>query len=204
MADAMRKKPCGSCTVCCVAPSIPSHEGEVFGKGKPACTECAALKGGNCSVYEKRPDLCRGYFCLYALGDVPERPDKAGWVAWSYQLTPDQRGMILVGHCLDVLRAIFHPWTKKVVRMALSFSYGPLCFEAVTIRDAKQIVSFERSGWTICGQIDPADPLKQEVDESTIQLLLEGDHDLTRHLLRGLPFTDYRMEKVFDREEEEE
>ncbi|SIR02078.1 hypothetical protein SAMN05880590_110160 [Rhizobium sp. RU35A] len=66
---------CGTCTLCCDLPEIAALD-------KPAnrlCRHGIAAKG--CSIYERRPALCRDFLCLWrtdpSLG--PEwKPDKAG------------------------------------------------------------------------------------------------------------------------------
>lgn len=68
---------CGTCTACCTVFSISELE-------KPAGKTCEHACAG-CMIYEKRPQTCRTYFCLYAdekaaALDLPEwaRPDKIG------------------------------------------------------------------------------------------------------------------------------
>lgn len=58
---------CDSCTMCCKVFDIPSLP-------KPAgvwCEHCATGQG--CTIYERRPQECRDFFCHYRLdADLPE------------------------------------------------------------------------------------------------------------------------------------
>lgn len=64
---------CGSCKVCCITLAIPELD-------KPIHEPCSHLCSTGCSVYESRPYTCRGFKCLYLLGDWDEslRPDNCG------------------------------------------------------------------------------------------------------------------------------
>jgi hypothetical protein len=79
----MFERPCGGCTVCCKVASVPEI-------GKPANAWCANCdKGKGCRIYERRPQACRDFYCLWkVMPDFPEelRPDKCK-VLW--QLTED-------------------------------------------------------------------------------------------------------------------
>ncbi len=71
---------CGGCSACCVLPRIAVEE--FFPQGKAGYTPCEHLCGDGCGVYEQRPDVCRGYICLWRagmiVGDERRRPDKLG------------------------------------------------------------------------------------------------------------------------------
>lgn len=88
------QRQCGECTVCCVLPSI-LPESPHLEEGKRDYTSCVHLnvlpsdnnevhscKGSGCSVYSTRPDVCRGFSCLWKEGiidgDERRRPDKLG------------------------------------------------------------------------------------------------------------------------------
>jgi len=64
---------CGDCTACCKALSIDEID-------KPAgvmCTHC----GKGCTIYDKRPDVCREFECAYLVGKWNNenlRPDNSG------------------------------------------------------------------------------------------------------------------------------
>lgn len=66
---------CGGCTLCCDLLKV-----EVLGKGaNERCRNCTPGKG--CSIWERRPVVCRGYVCLWhANPKFPDslRPDRCG------------------------------------------------------------------------------------------------------------------------------
>jgi hypothetical protein len=51
---------CGTCSLCCKLLNVP----EVGKKNHEWCPHCRPGKGG-CSIYETRPDICRGYGCVW-------------------------------------------------------------------------------------------------------------------------------------------
>lgn len=65
---------CGACSLCCLLLNVPEA-------GKPEhgwCPHC--VKGRGCGIYETRPDICRGYACLWLSdGNIPDhwRPMQA-------------------------------------------------------------------------------------------------------------------------------
>jgi Fe-S-cluster containining protein len=70
------ERPCGDCTVCCVVPKITDigFEKDRFEK----CKFCKINRG--CSVYDKRPQACSAFSCLWKMNFTHEskRPDKSG------------------------------------------------------------------------------------------------------------------------------
>lgn len=73
----MNGKSCGGCTLCCKIMGIGALE-------KPRGTWCPhCVQNRGCTIYETRPDECRGFECDYlrstALGPA-WRPDKARFV----------------------------------------------------------------------------------------------------------------------------
>ncbi len=75
----MFERPCGGCTMCCKVPAIPE-----IGKAPGAwCEHCE--KGLGCRIYDRRPEPCQGFHCLWkVMPDFPEelRPDKCK-VIWT-------------------------------------------------------------------------------------------------------------------------
>lgn len=62
-AFALPDRSCGTCTLCCRLPEIDEFS-------KPAnewCTNCVADQG--CTIYEKRPQLCRDFLCFWKTGE---------------------------------------------------------------------------------------------------------------------------------------
>ena len=73
------EKTCGSCSMCCKVFSI-----EVL--NKPVATWCRNCNiGAGCGIYEDRPDVCRGFRCVWL--DDPNMPE---------EFRPDRSKMILV------------------------------------------------------------------------------------------------------------
>jgi len=68
---------CGSCGTCCEVPVIDDKELQ-----KPAGAVCVHLaKGQGCTIYQTRPQTCRGYYCgwrMLSSLDDDWRPDKSG------------------------------------------------------------------------------------------------------------------------------
>jgi hypothetical protein len=68
---------CGDCNVCCSFYSIDQPELK-----KPAHTLCPNWSlGGHCAIYERRPEPCRTFFCLWRMTaslDEWWRPDRCG------------------------------------------------------------------------------------------------------------------------------
>jgi len=68
---------CGECTLCCIKPTIDCPELK-----KLSGVRCENLaKTGGCSIYDKRPQTCRDFYCMWRyfpqLGDQ-WRPDIKG------------------------------------------------------------------------------------------------------------------------------
>jgi uncharacterized protein len=78
---------CGSCIACCTTMGVPEL-------GKKSGVKCPHVCGKGCSIYETRPDSCRGWNCLWVAGYLPEalKPEKCG-VIWddSYHSMFDQK-----------------------------------------------------------------------------------------------------------------
>ena len=64
---------CGECTVCCTL-SVVS---ELNKKAGEHCFNCI---NNGCSIYEKRPQVCKDFECAYLQGgnNIELRPDKCG------------------------------------------------------------------------------------------------------------------------------
>ncbi len=59
MLDLIEGRSCESCTACCSFPPIRTERLQ-----KPANTMCShCLEGRGCTVYDIRPDVCRGFYC---------------------------------------------------------------------------------------------------------------------------------------------
>ena len=75
---------CGECTACCYAnPIAPEQDADIaHGPHKP----CKYLCGKGCTIYDKRPIICRSFFCLWRLH---------GWVNKMEQYRPDKLGILI-------------------------------------------------------------------------------------------------------------
>lgn len=75
----MSDRACRDCSECCTAMAIPDVESEMF-------DSCRHLCSRGCSIYEQRPESCRGFLCLWmqGFGKVADRPDRTG-VTLDYQ-----------------------------------------------------------------------------------------------------------------------
>ena len=68
---------CGECTVCCTLSVVE----ELNKKAGERCFNCI---GNGCSIYEKRPQVCKDFECAYLQGgnNIELRPDKCGVMFW--------------------------------------------------------------------------------------------------------------------------
>jgi hypothetical protein len=73
------ERACGGCTVCCVSLTIDRPEIQ-----KLSGVRCHHSMGGDCSIYEGRPPVCRSFYCAWRTVDIFSadwRPDKSGVLA---------------------------------------------------------------------------------------------------------------------------
>jgi hypothetical protein len=73
-----RARVCGACHACCVLPAL-----DLPALKKPAGDRCRHLDGrGLCTIYARRPDVCRGFECAWLAGSLPAgleyRPERLG------------------------------------------------------------------------------------------------------------------------------
>ncbi len=73
--QAPRERSCGDCTSCCTVLRVDALR-------KLGGVSCAALGARGCTIYERRPHICRAYRCLWLEGklDLEDRPDRLGAV----------------------------------------------------------------------------------------------------------------------------
>ena len=67
---------CGECSLCCTVLRVDELR-------KQGGTDCAQQRaGGGCAIHPTRPQICRGYRCLWLQGGLEEgdRPDRLGAV----------------------------------------------------------------------------------------------------------------------------
>ena len=79
------KRECGDCALCCKILPIDTFDGE--DDGKEAGKWCQHWsKAGGCSIYDDRYEVCRIFYCFWALGLIPEelKPSKSKVVLAMY------------------------------------------------------------------------------------------------------------------------
>src|SRR5437016_865269 len=79
MTELVPGRECGTCNVCCVAPSIDKPDIQ-----KAAGAVCRNSSAAGCAIYASRPDVCQVYYCGWRrLNIFPDdwRPDKSGVLA---------------------------------------------------------------------------------------------------------------------------
>ena len=69
----MQTRECGDCNMCCKLPEIPS----INKKSYSWCKNCNIGEG--CNIYEKRPEKCKEFVCLYVTGLTDLKPNKCGF-----------------------------------------------------------------------------------------------------------------------------
>ena len=69
----MQTRECGDCNMCCKLPEIPS----INKKSYSWCKNCNIGEG--CNIYEKRPEKCKDFVCLYVTGLTDLKPNKCGF-----------------------------------------------------------------------------------------------------------------------------
>lgn len=86
---------CEGCTACCQFPPIKTERLQ-----KPANTMCPhCVTGQGCTVYDVRPDVCRGFYCGYFF--IPElgpewHPLRSGVVIRSEQIDEDSVTLLIL------------------------------------------------------------------------------------------------------------
>lgn len=76
----LQKRVCGECTACCWYPDVHDDDNNIISRARELCSYCEEKVG--CSIYAKRPMVCREFSCLWLTGCFSEehRPDKLGVV----------------------------------------------------------------------------------------------------------------------------
>jgi hypothetical protein len=94
-------KGCGGCTLCCTLMKVKMDD--IGEPDKPAFTKCRHECKRGCGIYERRPDLCRGFMCMW-LGS-----QQFEGLELPKELRPDRTGVVvevnsagnLIAHCQD-------------------------------------------------------------------------------------------------------
>lgn len=125
----MENRTCDGCTLCCVLLEVEEIE-------KKAETRCERQTDKRCFQYERRPDACRAYECLWRQGAGPDwaSPLRTGIVfdlgSPESRFERDVRTKAILARARDPRffdvywgsRAIDH-WSKKRVVIRISGSY---------------------------------------------------------------------------------
>jgi Fe-S-cluster containining protein len=67
---------CGDCKLCCKLPAI--NENGFVKEDYKMCDHCDVSKTNGCTIYNTRPQVCRGFACSYVLGMTDLKPNKVG------------------------------------------------------------------------------------------------------------------------------
>jgi hypothetical protein len=161
---AVRK--CGDCTMCCKAPAISDdqigpEEAHLL-TPKPSGEKCRHCTDTGCSIYQKRPEICRGYLCLWLVG-IAENPPMTAGVCWTMQPDLMTGRIMVVGHGMDAAEIMKDLDNREDIRSFLTLGEG-LTPSAVVLRTPTEVVRFDNTGLpNMMADIDPYDPMKVEV-----------------------------------------
>lgn len=119
----MVSRECGACAACCYLPAVPELGKDVFqdcahSRSKMAARPLPRVGPTGCEIYERRPQACRDYRCLWlddALGTDDDRPDRLGLMFDLPDLVrdhPDYQGLQVI--CAREL----HPDARDTPRAA--------------------------------------------------------------------------------------
>jgi hypothetical protein len=142
---------CGDCHACCVSPSIEEL-------GKPLGVVCQYIQNHQCSIYARRPTVCREFECAWKFLEFfseDERPDKIGiYVSFDNYL------------CLTIFEAhpnaIDAPIAQRLMdKLKKHGSKDPLCKGIRVIRFGEKLIE-----WV---------PIPGKLPYSEVKKLLEAD-----------------------------
>lgn len=96
----LQERQCDTCRACCTPLGIPELD-------KPPGVTCKYLVADGCSIYDKRPQDCRDYYCGWRLGvgHVDHRPDRVGILLTAHQNIPG-----IIPDLLDVTFMAHEVW----------------------------------------------------------------------------------------------
>lgn len=136
---------CGDCTFCCIAPAISEPATEGAFPYKPSGKKCVGCSATGCTIYDKRPSVCRGYLCTYAVGIGDRRPNKTG-VAWS--LIPEfgeTVSVMAMGHCMDISEVLDEHENRRMISYLLRVRQ----LSRVMLRAPNEVVLFLPNGMAL-------------------------------------------------------
>lgn len=167
----LARRGCNGCTACCISPAIEQNQilaGESI-PAKAAGEKCKHCKSVGCAIYDRRPGICRGYLCLWAVG-VPLGWPAATGVCWTLQPDLMTGAIIIMGHCQDAEESIKRIDVRGEITALLACRDALIIpVAAVVLRSPVTVIRFDAMGLfpNLMADIDPADPMKMLVDETT-------------------------------------
>lgn len=92
MSEPISSRTCGGCTACCKTHAVD----EVQSVSGVWCRHCTI--GSGCQIYDRRPESCRRYECLWLMGRGAEadRPDRLGVVMDVTVVRLDGRSVVVL------------------------------------------------------------------------------------------------------------
>jgi len=112
-------RPCGDCTLCCKVMAVP----EIAKPWDKWCQHCDPKKG--CNIYPTRPLECKSFYCMWALGIIPEslKPNKVHVV----MSTTLEGKHLVVHHDPDYPEAHNVPRMREFYRSAIKQGFKVIC-----------------------------------------------------------------------------
>ena len=115
----IKKRECGDCNLCCKLPYIKNFKPQY-----KWCNHCEI--GVGCKIYEKRPELCKTFYCLYQAGMTNIKPNKNGFFMYlEFEKSVEQKVITIMceEHRLDSIPKIImnDPDGYKMVDQGWSF-----------------------------------------------------------------------------------
>jgi hypothetical protein len=118
ISDLVAGRECGACVACCKILEIGAP------LDKPADVLCQHCTGSGCGIYEKRPAVCRDWFCGWRKdADLPDhmRPDQCGVVFRTETMAKPRtifENLFVVARAIGDDRAVFDtPTVNTALRM---------------------------------------------------------------------------------------
>jgi len=162
-------KACGTCMMCCKLTRIEELE-------KPAGRWCRhAMTGKGCGIYEKRPPVCRSFYCQWMLDSSlgPEwKPERAKFVMF-----PDRDNKEVFNVLVDP--AFPDAWTRPPFLAAIKnwVAGGAALGRFVVVRIGARVVAVLPDRLVELGNVKPDFALMRERDPTgkTTQVRVRPD-----------------------------
>lgn len=109
---------CGACTACCKITRIDLPE-----LRKPAGRLCHHCTGSACGIYERRPEPCKTFFCLWrCVAGMPDdaRPDRIGVMFSIEEADPAQNPfekLFVIARSINSLADLDSPGARQVIQV---------------------------------------------------------------------------------------